>query len=137
MGLRAVARGGGSASAGALLTRNLLRIVDLVVGVPLMVLDPLSRRLGDRLAGTLVIYDRPAGKEPLLRRIPRGWKAEDVALVESLLRRADDLESGRADELASRILARLDREDPSFLDGARAESGALQRLRRAFGLETA
>src|SRR5262249_39753732 len=83
VGLRGVTREGGSASRGALLTRILLRIVALVVGVPLMAIDPLSRRLGDRLAGTIVVHDSPAAAEPLLRRIPKGWKAEDVALVES------------------------------------------------------
>jgi uncharacterized RDD family membrane protein YckC len=135
VGLRVVSRGGGTASAGALVTRNLLRIVDFVVGVPLMVIDPLSRRLGDRLAGTLVVHDRASEDEPLLRRIPRGWQGGDVALVESLLRRAGDLEPARADAMADRIISRLEREEPSFLEGARAGDGPLMTLRRAFGVQ--
>jgi len=133
VGLRVVSANGGSASVGALLTRNLLRTVDILVGVPLMILDPLSRRLGDRLAGTIVVHDRAIPEEPLLRRIPRGWQAGDVALVESLLRRAEDLETGRADAMASRILARLQREEPTFLEGAREDGAPIDRLRRVFG----
>lgn len=135
VGLRVVGSGGGTASAGALVIRNLLRPVDLLVGIPLMILDPLARRLGDRLAATLVVHDRPAKDEALLRRIPRGWQANDVALVESLLRRAGDLEGARAEAMANRILARLEREEPGFLDGARGADGSLKTLRRAFGIE--
>jgi hypothetical protein len=136
VGLRVVSRGGGSASAGALITRNLLRLVDFFVGVPLMALDPLARRLGDRLAGTLVLHDRENADEPLLRRIPKGWQAEDVALVESLLRRAGDLEGPRAEAMASRVMERLEREEPSFLDVARGAETRLAILRKAFGIET-
>jgi uncharacterized RDD family membrane protein YckC len=136
VGLRVVSRSGGTASAGALAVRNLLRPVDLLVGVLLMATDPLSRRLGDRLAGTIVVHDRAAAEEPLLRRIPKGWQAEDVALVESLLRRAGDLEGQRADAMASRVIERLEREEPSFLGGARAVgAGPMTVLRRAFGIE--
>jgi uncharacterized RDD family membrane protein YckC len=137
VGLRVVTRGGGSASAGQLLTRNLVRVVDLIVGIPLMAIDPLSRRLGDRLAGTIVIHDRAAAAEPLLRRVPAGWQATDVALVESLLRRSRDLEPARADEMAYRVLERLEREQPAFLEGARRPGDApLTILRRAFGVES-
>jgi uncharacterized RDD family membrane protein YckC len=135
IGLRVVSRWGGTASAGALVTRNLLRVVDVVVGVPLMVVDPLSRRLGDRLAGTLVVHDRAAADEPLLRRIPKGWQGSDVALVESLLRRAGDLEPARADAMAYRVIERIAREEPAFLEGASAGDGPLMTLRRAFGVQ--
>lgn len=136
LGLRVVTRVGGTASTGALLTRNLIRIVDVIVGVPLMAIDPLSRRLGDRLAGTVVVHDRAAEKEPLLRRIPHGWQGEDVALVESLLRRAKDLEPERAEAMARQVLARLEREQPEFLVGVWREGGALGAIRHAFGVET-
>lgn len=135
VGLRVVTASGGSASAGSLLTRNLLRPVDLFVGVLLMILDPLSRRLGDRLAGTIVVHDRSAPDEPLLRRIPKGWQAHDVALIEALLRRADDLEAPRAEAMAERIVQRLAREEPAFLEGALGTDGSLRTLRRAFGIE--
>jgi uncharacterized RDD family membrane protein YckC len=132
VGLRVVTREGGTAGTSALLTRNLLRAVDVLVGVPMMAIDPLSRRLGDRLANTLVVHERPAGDEPVLRRIPRGWTGEDVALVESLLRRVGDLEPARADAMAHRIHERLAREEPGFLEGHGAGDGPLMTLRRAF-----
>lgn len=133
VGLRVVSSSGGTAAAGALVVRNLLRPVDLLVGALLMSVDPLSRRLGDRLAGTLVVHDRTAADEPLLRRIPKGWQAEDVALVESLLRRIGDLEGPRADAMAYRVIERLEREEPSFLEGARGGGdGPVMVLRRAF-----
>ena len=132
IGLRVVTREGGTAGTSALLTRNLLRAVDVLVGVPMMAIDPLSRRLGDRLANTLVVHDRSGAEEPAARRIPRGWTSEDVAIVESLLRRAGDLEPGRADAMAQRILERLSREDPGFIEGHGAGDGPMMTLRRAF-----
>ena len=135
VGLRVVSRTGGTAGAGSLLIRNLLRPADYLVGIPLMALDGLSRRLGDRLAGTVVVHAPKGREEPLLRRIPAGWQAADVALVESLLRRSGDLEPERGEAMAHRVLARLEREEPSFLDGARGTDGFLRTLRRAFRVD--
>jgi uncharacterized RDD family membrane protein YckC len=137
IGLRVVSREGGTAGRSALLTRNLLRPVDLFIGVPMMALDPLSRRLGDRLANTLVVYDRAPADEPAVRRIPKGWQAADVSLVESLLRRAPDLEPQRAEAMAHRILERVSRDDPAFLEGHQGGDGPLETLRRAFDVGTA
>jgi uncharacterized RDD family membrane protein YckC len=134
IGLRVVTREGGTAGTSALLIRNLLRTVDVFVGVPMMMLDPLARRLGDRLANTIVVHDRPGAKELVARRVPRSWNAEDVALVESLLRRASDLEPARAEAMARQVLERLSRDDPAFLEGERAGEEPLTALRRAFGV---
>lgn len=134
IGLRVVTRDGGTAGTSALLTRNLLRTVDLLVGVPMMMIDPLSRRLGDRLANTLVVHDRPDPEEVVVRRVPRNWRAEDVALVEALLRRASDLEPARAEAMARQVLQRLSHDDPTFLEGQRAGEEPLTALRRAFGV---
>lgn len=136
VGLRVVTREGGTAGTSALLTRNLLRPVDVLVGVPMMAIDPLSRRLGDRLANTLVVHERTGGEEPVMRRIPRGWTGEDVAIVESLLRRTRDLEPARAEAMAERILDRLSLEEPAFLEGHRAGDGPLMTLRRAFDVRS-
>jgi uncharacterized RDD family membrane protein YckC len=133
--VRVVTRTGGTAGPGALLTRNLVRIVDLLVGVPLMAMDPLARRLGDRLAGTVVVHDRETQPETVLRRIPRGWGGEDVALVEALIRRSADLEPARSEAMARQVLARLEREQPEFLVGVWREGGSLAAVRHAFGAE--
>ncbi len=64
LGLRVVAYGGGSAGAGALLTRNLTKMLSCLVwfvGVPIALFaiatNPDHQRLGDRLARTYVLRD--------------------------------------------------------------------------------
>jgi uncharacterized RDD family membrane protein YckC len=66
-GLRVAALDGGRPTAGALLTRNLLRLIDLAMGFfPLILLlySPLRQRAGDVAAGTLVVLNR-RGEEPV------------------------------------------------------------------------
>lgn len=129
--LRVVSRDGGRASVGALLLRNMVRLVDTMVGVWFMLLDPLARRLGDRLAGTLVVHTRAREREVVLGRIPSGWGAREVSVVESLLRRADDLEPARAHALARDLVALIERDDPALLAGSPADADPLLRLRHA------
>lgn len=113
--LRVVGRTGGSASAGALVVRNLLRDIDLFVGLPLIATDALARRLGDRVAGTLVVHDRPPAGEVLLGRVPAGWGAREVALAESYLRRSAELEEERRLDVGRRLLALVGRDAPELV----------------------
>lgn len=134
--LRVVTAEGGSPGAGALLARNLVRSLDLVLGIPLMAIDPLSRRLGDRLAGTLVVHERALETTPLLGRVPPGWGAREVAAVESFLARAQGLEdSAMAYEMADRILERLRRDAPDLLDGIETRTNPIAAIRRALQVE--
>ena len=136
LGLRVVTAEGASPGAGALVIRNLVRLVDLIVGLPLVVLDPLGRRLGDRLAGTLVVHDRRRGTEVLLGRVPPGWGVGEVATLEAFLARAGEIERERAGALAGRLLGRLERDVPEWLAGVdRADPVAA--LRRALQVEEA
>jgi uncharacterized RDD family membrane protein YckC len=134
MGLAVVTRRGGRPPATALLLRNAVRSVDLLVGIPLMLLDPLSRRLGDRLAGTLVVHVRRS-EEWVLHRVPRGWGARELAILESFLRRAPDLEPERSQRMAHRLLACIERDDPDLLRGAPAVGDPVERLRQALSAE--
>jgi uncharacterized RDD family membrane protein YckC len=118
VGLRTVHRTGGAAGAGALVLRNLMRAVDLIAGAPFVAFDPLARRLGDHLAGTLVVHARGAPARPLLGRVPARWGAREVALAESLLARAGELEGGRAEDLARQLLAWIERDAPELLAAA-------------------
>ncbi len=144
MGLRAVSTLGGRPSASAFLIRNFLRNFDLVIGVPLMFIDRRHRRLGDLVAGTLVVHHRPerAEEEAVTFRHPDDWNAREVAVVESFLRRAEFLESDRAQDMAERLLVWALRRSPELSAAEGPESGpgseegslptALDRLRRLF-----
>jgi uncharacterized RDD family membrane protein YckC len=131
MGLVTVARNGARASRGALLARNLVRTADLLVGVPLMAIDPTARRLGDRLGGTVVIYrDLPEAERPVTR-IPQGWGSAEAGLLESFLRREPEMERGRARAVATLLVAAIRRDDPSYLAGLPDSSDPATLLRRA------
>jgi uncharacterized RDD family membrane protein YckC len=136
LGLRVVTREGGSPGPGALLMRNLVRSLDLIFGVPLMAVDPLSRRLGDRLAGTLVVHDRGREKAPVLGRVPPGWGPRELATVESFLARARTLED-TADSwaMADRILDRIRRDAPELLAGVDMRRDPIAALRQALQVE--
>jgi uncharacterized RDD family membrane protein YckC len=137
--LRVVTAEGGTPGAGALLIRNLVRSLDLLVGVVLMAIDPLSRRLGDRLAGTLVVHDRPLERGPVLGRVPPGWGARELATVESFLARAGTLEPPLRRQMAERLLDAVRRDAPGLLaDAATVADPAdpVATLRRALEAET-
>jgi uncharacterized RDD family membrane protein YckC len=131
LGLRVVTREGARPGTAALLLRNAVRSVDLIVGVPLMATDALARRLGDRLAGTLVVHTHSPARETVARRTPRGWDAQDAALLETFLRRAHDMEASRAERLAVQLLETIQSDDPEFalrIDRARGPVDALRQL---------
>jgi uncharacterized RDD family membrane protein YckC len=131
IGLRVVTRDGARAGTAALLIRNAVRTVDLVVGVPLMATDTLARRLGDRLAGTIVIHTHATAKEVVLYRTPQGWSTQEAALLETFLRRASDLEGWRADRLAAQFLQVIERDDPALYARIDHGRGPVEALRHA------
>jgi uncharacterized RDD family membrane protein YckC len=134
--LRVVTAEGGAAAAGPLLIRNLVRDVDLFCGPLLMVFDPLSRRLGDRLAGTLVVHDRERETAPVLGRVPPGWGARELAVVEVFLARAGTLgDPAVAREMAGRILARIRRDAPELLIGVDPRLDPVAAVRQALQAE--
>jgi uncharacterized RDD family membrane protein YckC len=131
MSLRVTSRLGAQAGTASLLIRNCVRSVDLVTGVPMMALDPLARRLGDRLAGTLVLRERRAEAESVLGRVPRGWDGRQIAIAEDFLRRASELEPQRAVRLASQVLLAIEAVDSGLLSGVDRSVGPVETLRRA------
>lgn len=86
VGLRVIQEGGYALTPAVVLARNLLRLVDFLpgaylLGLLVMIVHPRHQRLGDLVAGTLVIRDRSsaAARPPQLPRaaaVPAG--AEDV-----------------------------------------------------------
>jgi len=134
--LRVVTAEGGTPGPGALLARNLVRSLDLIFGGLLMAVDPLSRRLGDRLAGTLVVHDRVPDAAPVLGRVPPGWGPRELALVEAFLARAGSLEdTAAAWAMADRILERLRRDAPELLAGVDSRRDPIGAIRQALGVE--
>ena len=134
--LRVVTAEGGTPGPAALLIRNLVRSIDLVFGVPLMAVDPLSRRLGDRLAGTLVVHDRGREVAPVLGRVQPGWGPRELAAVESFLARARTLEdTAGAWAMADRILDRIRRDAPELLAGVDTRRDPVAALRQALQAE--
>jgi uncharacterized RDD family membrane protein YckC len=131
MGLRVTSRLGAQPGTPSLLIRNCVRSVDLLTGVPMMALDPLARRLGDRLAGTLVLRERKAEAESLLGRVPRGWDGRQIAIAEDFLRRASELEPHRAERLAAQVLSAIEEVDSDLLTGIDRTVGPVETLRRA------
>lgn len=137
LGLRVVTAEGGTPGPAALLIRNLVRFIDLVFGVPLMAIDPLSRRLGDRLAGTLVVHEREMEHAaPLFGRVPPGWGHRELVAVESFLARARSLEDvGAAYDMADRILARIRKDAPELLAGIDTRADPIGAIRQALQVE--
>lgn len=133
VGLRVVAETGGAAAPRALVVRSLLRDLDLLVGSWLMVFDPRFRRLGDRLAGTVVVHDRELEPVPVLARLPAGWGGEELRLAEALLTRAEELAPAWRDELARRLLARFEHEEPALAAAAATLPAPFEVLRHRLG----
>lgn len=131
VGLRVVARDGGTAGASAYLLRNLVREIDVLIGVFLMAFDPMSRRLGDRLGDTLVVHEETGRRDVTLGRIPPGWSAREVALAESFFARTGELDLDQALFLARRFNGWLARDAPELLAGADPDGEPIAALRDA------
>ncbi len=115
VGLRVVSSVGGRTTPAAILIRNFIRTFDILVGIPVMAVDRRARRLGDFVAGTLVVHHREDRREEAqIGRHPAGWGAREVAVMESFLRRAEVLDGGRAQYLADRLLRWIEASEPGF-----------------------
>ncbi len=113
MGLMVVRDDGAPCTLGPALTRNLLRFADFLPlfyfgGLTAMLCNRQFKRLGDFVAGTLVVYADPATvarqiptMEPL--RPPIALKPEEARTVLDFAERAAALGPARAEELASLV----------------------------------
>ncbi len=145
VGLRVVAHHGGRSSVVAILVRNVLRGLDLITGLPAMAMDRRCRRLGDMVAGTVVVHHRePQGEaeEVRLQRLPASWGTREIVVMESFLRRANRLVPARAAAMAGQLLEWLEREEPELVAAAEteltdlAQTDPILMLRRIFAAET-
>jgi len=125
LGLRVVSAQGLPVGLGDSLLRNLLRAADFlpfgyVVGVTCMLFDGRFRRLGDLVAGSLVIYEpkvafrAPPQLSPPPSKAELEWLPKHVELsageresIELFMRRVAELPEARSDELAEILAAPL------------------------------
>ncbi|MEE4301534.1 MAG: RDD family protein [Pseudomonadales bacterium] len=133
-GVRIVTDQGLRPSLGAVLVRNLLRVVDslptlYVIGLSVAIVDGRARRLGDMAAGTLLVRVEERVDEVLDALGARGPNDLDPQLAElitDLLGRWKTLARDRRAELGRRVLARAGVESPPGDDEAlRARLAAL------------
>jgi uncharacterized RDD family membrane protein YckC len=107
-GVRISARNGGTPGTGALLVRNVFRLIDSLpvaygVGLLAVMLTPDHVRIGDLAAGTLLVYDEIAPPPPgVAASIADRTRAEAVG---ELLQRWGDLDPLARRRLAREILA--------------------------------
>lgn len=146
--LRVVKEGGHPINLTDALLRNLLRAADFLpsgyaLGAVVMGLDPRFRRLGDLVAGTMVVVEerahvgsavrlRPAPTADELAAMPAAARlsAPERDALELFVRRLDRLGPARADELAELVLPRFaDRLPASLAKRSPARSLALLHLR--------
>jgi uncharacterized RDD family membrane protein YckC len=104
------------------ITRNILRAIDFLpmwygVGVVVMMFNRNSRRIGDYVAGTLVVHDRLAiglrpTRSPAVPHAGAGeafarMTTEELVLIETYLQRRTELEPSVRDQMAEQITDRI------------------------------
>jgi len=126
-GVRLIKRDGGIPGTGALLVRNVFRLVDslpmlYLIGLVSTVVTKHALRIGDIAAGTLLVYDAPRARdvthEISLRAIER-LGLRNAELVRELLTRWSELDPPKRSALAERLLAHLDAGEIATTDEAR------------------
>lgn len=130
-GLRVIDSSGGPVGVRASMTRNLLRIIDVLpfaylIGTIAIISNERNQRLGDIVGGTMVVRDG-SRVEPstrfTTRRQARGWDVtavtdEDLAVIRSLLARWEEIAPAARERLATDVRDRVSKkvggEDPSL-----------------------
>lgn len=159
LGIRAVMKGGFPLTASASLTRNLVRLVDMIppplffVGLVSMALSKKYQRLGDHAAGTLVVRDRShrdqssgfffAGLHPsqVSHWDTSGISNRDLELIRRFLARRTSLSGAARYTLGLRLARRyhpiVTGDDPAFPPEVFLEGIVLERQVRSTRLPQA
>ncbi len=116
-GARLVTQEGATPGAGALLMRNLFRLIDslpafYLVGLVCCMFTAQRVRIGDLAAGTVLVLDERKASRTLgsLGKLAQSSRLEPdtAALVQDLLDRWTELQPGNVQKLARELLAALD-----------------------------
>ena len=138
-GVRIVTRTGGTPSPGALLIRNVFRLVDslpifYVVGLMSCFITERRVRIGDLAAGTLLVLDSDTAAKSLAQLssmvTQSGLAPALVELIHDVLERWPSLDIGKRDELARSILARIDTAPPASELAGLSDAELSRRLRQ-------
>jgi uncharacterized RDD family membrane protein YckC len=138
MGLRVVSREGAQVGLLSSLLRNLLRPIDQLPGswsvaAFSMLVGEHRQRLGDLVAGTVVVVEPRETVHVHLGRLPPGLGEKDLALLEAWFRRHPLLRPERAHSLAARMRQFVEARWPGFVDPQGADDRAA--LEAAFAVE--
>lgn len=111
-GVRLVDRDGSTPGAGALLTRNLSRMIDslplaYLVGLITVLLSERSQRIGDILAGTVLVYERDEARRDVRDAAVLRTGSRHTDLVDELLQRWPHLSGSARRQLARQLLGRF------------------------------
>ena len=141
-GVRIVTRAGATPDTGALLVRNVLRLLDslpifYVVGLVSCFITAQRVRIGDLAAGTVLVLDDASAEKSRVELASMGARSglapALVELIRDVLERWPSLEVSKRDELARSILARVDGAPPAAQLAALSDAELSQRLRRLLG----
>ena len=141
-GARIVTIEGATPTAGSLLMRNLFRLIDCmpgfyVVGLGCCLLTQRRVRLGDLVAGTVLVLEEADATRALARLGQAAQRSalplEAVRLIQDLLDRWQDLEEEQRNRLARSLLAKLDPAYDSQRDAALGGDELRSRLERLLG----
>jgi uncharacterized RDD family membrane protein YckC len=113
-GVRVISRDGSTPSIGALLIRNVFRLIDSLplfygIGLIAVIATPEHRRIGDLAAGTVLAYEAPAAAAPAAPELATAAAAYDAVaaeLVAELLQRWPLLTTTARRRLALQLLSR-------------------------------
>jgi uncharacterized RDD family membrane protein YckC len=139
-GVRILTRQGEVPSAGAILVRNVFRLVDslpafYVVGLVTCLFTEQRVRIGDMAAGTVLIADRSESEHAFARLnntvAKTGMPLETAELIQELLERWWDLDERRRADFATRLLAKAETSPPPSSDRKPTATELRTRLRRA------
>ncbi len=143
VGIRVIRDTGHPVTIAEAIIRNLFRTIDILFsGVLLIALHPMGKRLGDIIAGTVVVRDQPVVTAPAIE--PSDESVESAAsapvlsdqqyhLLREFIRRAPQLPPASRDQWAARLADQLDtakvrREEPlAWLMALHREESAIRR----------
>ena len=137
-GVRIVTRQGGTPGTGALLIRNIFRLLDslpvfYLLGLGSCLITEQRVRIGDLAAGTLLVIDSESAAKTLAQLgsmvAHSGLPPVLVELMHDLLERWEGLDIARRDELARSILSRADPSAPAAEFAALTDAELSRRLR--------